>query len=363
VARFCNRLLVFVFLAILACPSIVALLRWKPMDGLDEKRALAKEPPRTAVRWSDLTSIADYARSWETYYGDHYGLRKVLIGGYRLASLHLLRLSLNPAVVVGLSDGHSRWLYYHGSAANDGAGFEGLLGQKPYTQAELAAIAANLARLAKMFTDSHLKFQFVVAPDKQTIYPEYLPRSMRPQPGVRSRLDQVSEVAQRVLGTAYLDLRPTILQAKREGVLYFAQDSHWNPAAGYVVYRRLMEALRLQDPTRTALPKDAFRLEPSPLVVGDLIDLAGVPRFSRELLLMPVLSAPLPPGHKHGKLLIYYDSYFREFLKRYLEAEFEQVKIYYCSHRASASIVTQAAIDAEKPDMIIIEASERYWTW
>ena len=78
---------------------------------------------------------------------------------------------------------------------------------------------------------------------------------------------------------------------------------------------------------------------------------------------MPVLTSAIPPGHRHGKLLIYYDSYFREFVKPYLEVEFERVRIVYGGFKASAVILTQAELDVEKPDVVIIEAAERFWTW
>ena len=361
--RFCNKLLVFAFLALLACPSIASLCHLRPMDRFDEKRALAKAPQLSGVKWSDTQSVVTFTRDWETYYGDNFGLRKLLIGSYRLASLHLFRISLNPAVVVGESDGGVRWLYFDASAAGNGMGLDGFLGKVPYGQAELAAIGANLSRLAKLFADNHTQFLVVVVPDKQTICPEHLPKSLRPRPGTRSRSDQVSEVAERVLGPAYLDLRQAMLQAKSEGILYYPQDTHWNHKAGLLAYQKLMQALQVQDPTRTPMPKEAFRWDRNPILLGDLIDLAGLPSFSREPLLVPVLTSAIPPGHRHGKLLIYYDSYFREFVKPYLEVEFERVRIVYGGFKASAVILTQAELDVEKPDVVIIEAAERFWTW
>ena len=362
--RHSNKVLVAGFLAILAAPTLASLCRLYPMQGLDEKRAMAQRPDFAHVRFRELASVAGFAQDWEKYYADHFGLRKLLIGSYRLAMFYLFQISLNPAVVIGQSDGHSRWLYYDASAAANGAGFDGFLGKTPYTQAELSAIAANLARLSKLFADNHTKFLFVVAPDKQSIYPEYLPRHLRPRPGVPSRLDQLSTIAQAVLASHYLDLRAVIREAKSQGTIYFPMDSHWNYKAAFVAYQALMQALQLQDPTRAALPLSAVKWESVPIVTGDLIDLAGLPAFSREPLLAPILPVPdLPHGRRHGKLLVLYDSFFREFVRRYLEFEFSEVKVVYGAYKATGTLITQAELNAEKPDVVMIESAERFWTW
>jgi len=362
--RLNNRLLIVGFLVILAAPTLASLCRLHPMEGLDEKRAMAKRPDFGQVRWKEMTSLAGFAQDWEKYYGDHFGLRKLLIGGYRLAMFHLLRISPNPAVVIGGWDGRTRWLYYEATAAKNGMGFDGFLGKAPYTQAELAAIAANLVRLSKLFEDNHTQFLFVVCPDKQSIYPEYLPRDLRPVPGRPSRLDQVSSVAQSVLGAHYLDLREAMRGAKSQGTIYFPADTHWNHKAALVTYQALMQALRQQDPTRVALPSSDVKWETLPIVTGDLIDLAGLPAFSREPFFAPVLpTADVPQGRRRGKLLVFHDSFFRDFLQRYFDFEFQEVKVIYGAHKPTGVFLTQEQLAAEKPDVVVIESAERFWTW
>lgn len=360
--RLCNRLLAIVFVAILAGPSLAMALRLRPLHGLDEKRALATPPSLSAVRWTDAQTVTDFARGVETYFGDHFGLRKLLIGGYRLASLHLLRTTANPAVVVGQSHGGKRWLYYHGSAAKDGVGLEGLLGAAPLSPAELASIAVNLQQQARLLAANGVEALFVAVPDKQSIYPEYLPERFRPKPGVRTRLDQVSEVARHVLGPRYVDLRAALSQGKPGALMYFPQDTHWTPAAAFIAYGEVMEAVHGFEPTRAALPRQAFVWRTSDFLMGDLSDLAGLPPIWKQPLERPALAAPLPPGHQRGKLLLYCDSYFRDFVVPYLEADFAEVKFVYGGYRAAAPIVTQAALDMEKPNLVITASAERFWT-
>ena len=49
------------------------------------------------------------ALAWEKYFNDNFGLRKLLIGSYRMAALYVLGTSPNPAVVVSYDFWQSRF--------------------------------------------------------------------------------------------------------------------------------------------------------------------------------------------------------------------------------------------------------------
>jgi len=289
-------------------------------------RALAERPNPARFRFKELASVAAFARDWEKFYNDHFGLRKLLIGSYRLAVYYLLRTSTNSSVVLGESDGRSRWFYYEGAMAGDGMGLDGFLGKAPYKAAELAAMTAEFARMSKLFADNHTKFLVVVCPDKQSVYPEYLPRDLRPRFGTLSRLDQISSVAQVVLGSHYLDLRAVLREAKSEGLVYLHADSHWNARGAFVGYQAFMRALQQQDPTRAPPVDSDIRWETSGSVTGDLIVLLGLPMFPGEPGVVPVRpNDHVPSGSRRGKVLVFHDSFFWA-MKPYFDLEFAEVK-------------------------------------
>jgi hypothetical protein len=360
--RLNNTILAGAFLAVLLAPTIAGLCRFEPMAGVFENRALAKRPDPAAYQFRDPDRVAAFAQDWEQYYTDNFGLRKLLIGSYRGAWFHSFGISANPAVVVGESDGHSRWLYYEGAKAGDGLGLNAFLGKIPFNAAELAAIRANLARVSKLLTDNHIKFLVIACPDKQSIYPEYLPKDLRPVPGVPSRLEQMSSTVQSVLGAHYVDLRAALRQAKSEGTLYFPTDSHWNAKGALVAYRALMQALQQQDPTRVALSSSDVRWQNLPSVAGDLIGTLGLPRYPQEPQLAPILPAPdVPPGRRRGKVLVLHDSFFFA-LRPYFEFEFAEAKMVRGVQASRGVLVTQEMLTAEKPDVVVIESVERIWT-
>jgi hypothetical protein len=50
------------------------------MGGLDEKRALAPKPQGPFWSRDMLARAPAMAQAWEKYYGDNFGLRKLLLG-------------------------------------------------------------------------------------------------------------------------------------------------------------------------------------------------------------------------------------------------------------------------------------------
>jgi len=64
---------------------------------------------------------------------------------------------------------------------------------------------------------------------------------------------------------------------------------------------------------------------------------------------------------RQGKLLVLGDSFFTE-MRPFFEQQFETVKKIHDGRGAGSSLLTQAILDAEKPDAVLIESVERYWS-
>jgi hypothetical protein len=357
-----NILLVVVFLAVLAAPTVASLLRWDPWGGIDEKRVLAKRPDALPWSWASVPHVPAAAKAWEAYFADRFGLRKLLIGSYRLLTLHLLRKSPSPAVVVGKSDGERRWLYFEASAIADGMGLDSFRGRRPYLPVELAEIAVRLREAAGLARTHGAKLLIAVAPDKQTIYPEYLPDSMRPAPGAVSRLDQFWAMAATLTDVPLVDLRIPLRRAKAREQLYYPTDTHWNWRAGLLAYEAMARALEAQDPSRTPLPTARVEWSMGPPRVGDLTALMGVPALGGDRDVVPLLDKlPALGRPRRGKLLAFMDSFFSVLLP-FFETDFAQTTKIHGAHGAREILLTPALLAQEKPDVIIVCAVERYWT-
>lgn len=179
-------------------------------------------PAQIEARWRAAFPLRDEGR--------------LLVGSVRR---HLLDEHGSPAVVVG-ADG---WLFYRGEGAADGHTFDALRGQAPWSDERCARIAGELRRRAAQVASWGGRYLVVVAPDKAVVYPEPLPRHLRPLPG-RSRTDQLLAAA----GDVVLDLRPALAAARAAAPalpLFWRSDSHWNEWGRQVAFAAI--AARLGD--------------------------------------------------------------------------------------------------------------------
>jgi hypothetical protein len=360
--RASNVLLVVTFAAILLAPTVASLAGRSPMAALDENRALAKRP--TASLWSrdGFRRASAIAQEWELYFNDHFGLRKFLIGTFRLATFHILRVSPDPAVVVGKSDSKTKWLFFNAPAKRDGVGFDSLLGKKPYSAAAIAAIDANLKRAAALALTNGVRLVIAVCPDKQSVYPEYLPARLQPKPGATSRLDQFWALTAGLEGVTLVDLRAPLKSAKGALDLYYPKDTHWNLRGAVIGYRAIAKALQAQDPVFEPMQVDSLTWVPGDPAVGDLARMLGLPTIrgdEQPLVILPALD--VLGGKRQGKLLVLGDSFF-EGLRPFFERQFTATKKMTGARRAGTPWLTQALLDAEKPDVVMVESVERYWT-
>ena len=112
---------------------------------------------------------------------------------------HFLRETVFPNVLIGKED----WLYYTGE--NNIADFECT---SPFTAGELKSIRSRLLDWNDQMNQRGIKFYVVFAPNKESIYPQFLPDRVKPG-AVSCRIDQVMQEL-RSTPLSVLDLRDII---------------------------------------------------------------------------------------------------------------------------------------------------------
>lgn len=133
--------------------------------------------------------------------------------------------------------GKQGWLFLHGDT-ND------ILGQ------HTGKVKMGAERLAKwrrilenrMAASERLgiPWQCIVVPDKESVYPEYLPEEVSPSP--RRPIHEFLEVAESV-GAPVTYALDRLLAEKEEDELYPRTDTHWNLCGSYAVYQMFCEEL------------------------------------------------------------------------------------------------------------------------
>lgn len=145
--------------------------------------------------------------------------------------------SVRPgAIYNGVLIGYDDYLFYK-DTLNDFEG-NGVLSTSLYNKA-----VADLKARNDWVEANGMKFYFVIAPNKNTVYPDYMPESYTL--ASYRRYDQFVELLGDA-GITAVDLRETManaIKANPQENLYYKYDTHWNNHAGYHAYRTTMDLI------------------------------------------------------------------------------------------------------------------------
>lgn len=355
--------LLVVFLAAIGLPPLMTLFSPGKQVSEDEKRTLTAAPELTF----SLSSIRAFPRAFEAYYGDHFGLRNTLTQGYTLARLRLQKISSAEDVVIGRDD----WLFY---------GRQDLIddhrGRLSWSDAELAAWKRELTARRDWLAERGVRYLYVVAPNKQSVYPEFMPLQFT-KVAQGSRTDRWLAYLRRHTDIDILDLRQPLLAAKPEALVYQRTDTHWNDRGAFVAYRAMIG--HLQNDAVHATPLAAYAETRKEHGGGDLAAKLGAvgafPDYDTQLALREPPCAHVVPAKgeavtERGKhpamaatrceqavltVLMLHDSFATK-LMPFLSESFREIT--YVWSRYDQAMVEKLLAD-EQPDIVIEQSVER----
>ena len=200
------------FLAALVLPVTETFLHFGPHIELPEKRRLQAYPQ---FDW-DKKTLLFFPGRFEAAFNDHFGLRAFLVRTQALAKFYWLRMSPSSKVVLG-RDG---WLYLAETMAE-------YRGVKRLPRVRIQAWLEEFKAKKAFFESKNIKYLIVIAPNKETVYPEFLPTSIH-QIQNKAYADDFISVVPSDSQSAVLDLREVLISAKGAGRLFWKTDSHWN---------------------------------------------------------------------------------------------------------------------------------------
>ncbi len=162
-------------------------------------------------------------------------------------------------VIVGYDD----YMFYEDTIPDfTGSGF---LTDTVYNRAKRTLIERN------NWAESHgKKLYFVIAPNKNTVYPDYMPEGYTM--ASYRRYDQFMELLQSA-GITAVDLRGAMAAAVQEVPernLYYKYDTHWNNHAGYFAYRAAMDMIKADFPNVVIHDKSEYQINYCETYMKDL---------------------------------------------------------------------------------------------
>ena len=266
-APWAARMLVALFVVVVAVPGLATVF------------GLGMEAPGNEAAATAGSGLSARAARFD----GRFAFRDTLVEAQSWLRYELLGVSTLPTVWRG-RDG---WWFL----ASDGA-LEATLNEPPFTDSEVETWRTTLQRTADYLAGRGIAYVFVVAPEKATVYPEFLPGGMHPRRGP-TRTDQLVADLRAHSTVPVVDLRDGLLAAKARQRLFHLTDTHWNEVGAAVAYRQIVDALRGQVPGLDApAADDAFELTPSHDPGGDLAWMLSLYRSLGETSLRMVPRQP-----------------------------------------------------------------------
>ena len=119
------------------------------------------------------------------------------------------------------------------------------------TDEETVALAEKLLALQASLEAEGRRLIVLIAPNKNTVYPEMMPGRILPaQSDSLARVNASLSAA----GLNVLDARSLLLAGKEEGLVYFKGDSHWNARGARLIYQELMRMTGVAAPDYADVP-------------------------------------------------------------------------------------------------------------
>jgi hypothetical protein len=360
-ARRVRGALVALFLAALFVPLGGLALRWGATVAVGENRTLAPLP-----QWPATPEAArEFPRAVERFVGDRFGLRDEMTALFNLFQLRLLAPKPSRWVVCGADD----WLFLGRAVA---------YGRKaaPLDAARLDGWAALLAAKGRWLARRGVRYVFVVAPNKASVYPEPLPPELAPlEP---TALDQLLARMAGEPDSPLVDLRAALRARAGAERLYHRTDTHWNDAGAALGAGAVLARLGLPVPGPGAFVRT--RVSGLGLELARMLGLQYVLTEDYETLAPAAGGAEqtLAPGWlgrewkrypvqlfrasgRGGRVALVGDSFVMgtSFAARVAEGFAAGVAVHRDLLRPDVPAELEALLDAARPDVLVEELVER----
>ena len=213
---------------------ICCLIPGVGMLVLPEQEAAANQAlaPMPALTLPDGSVNPDVLQQATDYIADHFAFRQELITAGAALQASVFHTSAEDSVLLG-RDG---WLFYRETVP-------GYLHTEPLSDRALYSAAHTLALLREYIESHGAQFLFTVAPNKASLYPEFLPRVGTPLPG-KDDIDRLLPLLAQE-NVPYANLFAAF--RAQPDILYYQQDSHWNTRGAALAHDVLTEALGKDD--------------------------------------------------------------------------------------------------------------------
>lgn len=260
--------------------------------------------------------------------------------------------------------GRFNWLFYAGNNALDYYQGTNILSSE-----QMAKQLAKMQELQSICEDKGIQLAFLVLPNREQVYPEYMPNYNIEN--IEKRETVLAKYIAANSDITFLYPLNELLAAKVYCEPCFPYDTHWNQAGAFTGVQALYKAigipttniLNLDIKTTNVTPRGLVAtgaLDPS-LYTGDfdyiinyrpdikVLETDGIDGF-----LTPTNTFRAKSSNNNGKKFVLVGDSFRVAMIPYLEKDFSEICI---SHRQDLENITQ---DINEANVLVLESVERF---
>ena len=245
-----KKILSLIFVGFLLIPAVIWMF---DLEFSTPVNRIELTPPRMYTR---ALLENQYYKAFDQYYNDSFALRSPLVFAKRWVDFRIFRMTDVPEVHIG----NEGWLYSRRS-------IEDVRKEACGNKADAQQIALKLYALEKVIEASGRRFFFMVAPNKSTIYPEFVGYVPQRNACNRSRYDLLIESIAALPLKNFVGFDQLLREAKSShALLYDKAGAYWN-GLGAMVAAEAIQRQILED------PQEKVVFDYTPLATVDPCDL------------------------------------------------------------------------------------------
>lgn len=212
-----------------------------PMLYIDDNKMSMEESRRLAVMpkfFKEGGINKNYGQEFDRWFSDHFLGRKAFIGMHNYSLYGLDPYKVREQLLIGKEG----WVFSpsHGEIAN-------FQNNNRFSDQELKSIAAYLSAINDWCRRHGKRFYFYIAPSKHRVYPEYYRHVKKIRPDSENGTEQLIHYLQANTDIKVMYPLNILLEHKKDGLMYWKNDTHWSYLGGYWGYVHLMQGMGEED--------------------------------------------------------------------------------------------------------------------
>lgn len=225
-------------------------------QSLRESRRIKYMP----LKGLSKADIKKYSKDFERWFLDNYGLK-----------YEMVRANAKLYKSLGTSPLKEQYLFGKNGFMYLGNSFDNVVsistGKNLFSKEELEEFTNNLKIYKNFFQKRGIPAYITIAPNKHTLYPEFLPSYL--DINEKTKYDQIIEYEGDMLNI--INLRNRLINAKTEykDLLFYKTDTHWTRLASFIAYSEIIRILKQDFPNLYVQTMNDFTLAVD-TVGGDL---------------------------------------------------------------------------------------------